>query len=191
MARKDDVTLLPDGAELDEGGSDEEFDLSNLQVNFSTQEAESEARSFEALPTGQYHVKITNCEVAKCGPASKNPGKPYYKVELTIQDGKYADRKLWTNVMLFDGALFTIAQIMKAMGRTPGRDKIPTISELIAYDFVVTAAKIADTYRIKEDGWTPEDGPKPMKTEVKGFKKYEDGVTVGGTAAAGAGSLLP
>src|SRR5215203_3323478 len=87
----------------------------DLRVNFSTEEAESKAFDFDPIPSGKYHVKVTEI-TDKESTSEKNFGKPYWNVELTIQDGKYADRKLWANVMLFDGALYSLAQLLKATG---------------------------------------------------------------------------
>src|SRR3982751_6020655 len=87
-----------------------------LKLNFSAEEASSEARSFEPLPSGKYHVKITDIETKECGPNSKNPGKNYWHIEHVVQDGPYENSKLWTNAMLFEGALYTLAQLLKATG---------------------------------------------------------------------------
>ena len=60
-----DVDLLPDGDEGDfSGGPDEEaIDLSQLTVNFSQQEADSEARTYDVVPTGEYYCRITDVTV--------------------------------------------------------------------------------------------------------------------------------
>lgn len=188
-----DVDLLPDGAD-DFEDEEVDVDLDSLTLNFSTEEATSEARLFEALPTGEYRCAITKVEIRK-SKSSKNLGKPYYALELTVQEGQYENRKLFTNVMLFEGALYTYAQLAKALNRDLNGPVLKP-SELQGARVGVVVRKMADKYLIEQDGWTPSDGPKPMKAEVRGFKKY-DIVKVGGSAAAqgvsqgAAGSLLP
>jgi hypothetical protein len=201
MAR-DNVELLPDGTDLDNESStdfsDDEFgaiDLTQLTVNFSQQEAESEARTFEAVPTGKYYCRITDVDV-KRSKSEKHAGKPYYALELVIQDGKYANRKLWTNVMLFEGALYSLAQLHKALD-FPMTGGVIQPSQLQSRELVVIVQRVTDSYKIKQEQWTPGDGPKPMKAEVRGFQKYIPGVTGTSSAAAqgveksGSGSLLP
>lgn len=196
MAREDDFQitdeeLLPDGEALAPDGDGYEFDIENLHVNFSEKEAASEARDYTPLPTGKYHCSVTDIEIAR-STSKKNAGKPYYKMELTVQDGPYVSRKLWANVMLFEGALYTIAQIIKAMDR-PMNGKVPTPNELMGYDFVVSVAKVIDTWKInkqKEEGTFDPNEPKPYKNEVKGFIRYTK-VDGGTNTVSSADSLLP
>jgi hypothetical protein len=188
MARSDGIELLPDGADEIEGGGDE-FDLSSLTVDFSSQEADSEAREFVAIPGGKYHVKVTECLIKQCGPGSRNPGKPYYNMQLNVQDGPYQGRKLFTNVMLFPGALYTLSQLMKALGWTVGTGvKIPQPTDLIGQDFLVIVQKMVDKYKIEQGEWDGE-GPKPTKNEVKGFVRWDGEVPT--KVPGSAGSLLP
>ena len=60
--------------------------MTGLKVNFSDAEVSSEARSFEALPTGEYYCRITD-NVIKESQSEKNRGKPYWALEFTVQDG--------------------------------------------------------------------------------------------------------
>src|SRR6266566_4010451 len=86
---------------------------SGIFVDMSAEEAKSQDR--EPLPVGKFHYKITDMDMVQVR-EGKNQGKPYFNFEFTVQDGKYAERKDWTNAMLFEGALYTIAQILKALG---------------------------------------------------------------------------
>ena len=187
MAR-DDIDLMPDDVPL--GDDDEAIDLENLTVDFSTEEADSEARLFVAIPTGAYHVKVIDCKVER-SKSEKNFGKPYYRMTLVVQDGKYRDRRLWTNVMLWSGAGYTLAQIMKAMGLRVGQgSKVPTPEQILGYDFIVLVQKQVDKYKVEKGEWDGE-GPKPTKNEVKGFKKWDGNVTEKIPGEATAGTLLP
>jgi hypothetical protein len=182
MASKNDA-LLPD--ETDNSNED----VSNIRVNFSEEEASSEARDFDPLPGGKYLAAITDYEVRR-STSEKNNGKPYWALTLTIKDegGKYDGRKVWANVMLFEGALYSLSQLLKATGyedRLPGGKKagqIPSGDELLGKEVVLNLAKQRDTYKEKQY----DDGEKYFKNEVKGFKSSDALATSGGE-----GSLLP
>jgi|SRR5690349_2195183 len=153
-----------------------------LRVNFSDKEATSQAR--EPLPSGKYHCKITDISLEVCGPESKNPGKNYWAVEFTVQGGKYDERKLWTNVMLFEGALYSLSQLMKATGYDveAGDVDVPSPDELIGRDVQVRCIVKAAN---EEKGWD-------ARNEVKGIMAWDDGSKVAGASSGGkASSLLP
>jgi hypothetical protein len=157
-----------------------------LRVNFSDQEAGSEAFDFEPIPSGKYHVKITEI-TEKASTSEKNPGKPYWNVEMVIQDGKYVDRKIWANVMLFDGALYSLSQLLKATGNAKALEtgKIPPAESFITQSVIVIVVKQKDTYKMEQEG----SDEVIFKNEVKGFKAYEEGALA--TASSKGGSLLP
>lgn len=180
MATKKDEGLLPD----ETGNGNVESDVSDLRVNFSEEEASSEARDFEPLPGGKYLVRITDYEVRR-STSEKNYGKPYWALTLTVQnEGKYNGRKVWSNVMLFDGALYSLAQLLKAIGREDAlkSGKIPSGDELVGKEVTINLAKQRDTY--KEQQYA--DGENYFKNEVKGFKAPDADL-----ATSGEGSLLP
>lgn len=161
-----------------------------IKVNFSDKEAGAEALSFDPIPSGTYHACITNIELRECGPESKNAGKNYWNVEFTVQDGEFEDRKLWTNAMLFEGALYTVVQMMKACGFAGLIDKgeIPDADDFISKHVYINVKKLRDTYHEERDG----DGEPQWKNEVKGIKAYDENVSPAkGKANAGKGSLLP
>jgi uncharacterized protein DUF669 len=200
MARKDDTgitvtdeDLLPDGASLVEEDSDNdgEFSIADLRVNFSAEEASSEARDFSPIPTGKYHVNITDVTPTRCGPKAKNPGKWYYALQLTVQDGPYENRKLFANVMLFEGALYTIAQIQKAQG-WPINGQLPAPEDLMGTEYLCQVNRQIDEYKIKklkeEDAYDPKE--KPYKNEVKNFGKFDGSVTTNANRTVGAGDTL-
>lgn len=158
-----------------------------LKVNFSDEEAASEGRSFEPIPGGSYFARCTDWEMKECGPESKNPGKPYWHLEFVIQDGPFEDRKLWGNVMLFEGALYSLAQLMKAVGNWPLKGGVvPDGSTLIGEPMILVVKKMRDKYKEEKDG----DGETYFKNEIGGYKKYEG---AGSTTPSGksSNSLLP
>lgn len=143
----------------------------SLHVNFTDQEASSEARDFTPIPSGWYHVALTDGSIEECGPESKNAGKPYWKVELTVQDGPYENRKVFSNVMLFDGALYSLSQLLKACGYDveSGTLEVPTIDELIGKTFEI---------RVKVQAATEKYD---ARNDVKGFRvmQHASGVSTG------------
>jgi hypothetical protein len=183
-----DNDLLPE----DSAGEAADFDVSDLRVDFSDAEAKSEGRSFDPLPTGKYNVVITDWSMEKSGPNAKHPGKPYWHLELTVQDGTYENRKLWTNVMLFSGALYSLSQLLKVMGRedvldkqSPNYGKIPSCDEFVGKPFVAVVKKQRDTYAEKQE---EDKSVRLFKNEVKGM--MPSGTAVG-SVSSGSDSLLP
>lgn len=141
-----------------------------IKVNMSEQEASSSAR--EVLPRGKYLVAVTDGSL-KASQSEKNKDKPYYNMELTIQDGKYAGRKLFTNVMCFEGALYSMTQILKADGvefvgtkfQVPGLDEceIPELDHFMGREYVVQVSVEAPRTD-KATGKTYDE-----RNEVKGW----------------------
>ena len=177
---------------------DEMMDMQadGLYVNFSEEEAASEGRDMEPLPTGKYLCTITNVDTRECGPASKNPGKAYYAIEFTVVEdkrgGQFYNRKCWTNAMLFPPALYTIVQIMKAMGQTvqPGRGRVPEPEELMDLVLVVSGVQVGE-----QKDKTDSSKTYPPKFEPKSFmpkEKWVGGGTITGKTAttSKANSLL-
>jgi len=166
-----------------------------LKIDLTDKEASSEARSFDAIPSGPYLVAVTEIELRE-STSAKNPGKPYWNVELTIQDGEYADRKIWSNVMLWGGAAFTLVQLHRAAGfEVPdggGTLEVRPADDFVGVQMVAIVKKMRDSYAEQPenggDGKTPQ-----WKNEVKGFRAVGDGPSpsAGGKPKAGAGSLLP
>jgi len=96
-----------------------------IKVNVSEQEATSGDRNFDPLPSGKYHMAITGVELEESG-SEDNYGKPMLAFEFTIQDTpgtwqKFANRKDWVRACLWDGALYTIIGILKALPSQEGK----------------------------------------------------------------------
>lgn len=164
--------------------------MSGLRVNFSEKEASSEARSAELLPRGDYHVALTDVEYREVSEGD-NAGKPYWNLEFTIQSGPHENRKLWTNCMLFEPALYTFAQLMKSCGYDveAGEFEVPNPDELVGNQMVacvIQKGKRTD----KRSGNVYE-----ARNEVNGLKKYDSSTfkqsVTSSAKAAGKSSLLP
>jgi hypothetical protein len=167
---------------------------SGIHVNFTDQEASSEARDFDPLPTGKYNVYITDIEL-KESTSEKNFGKPYWAMEFTVADGPYVDRKLWTNCMLFDGALYTLSQLLKATGHEDAikTGKIPDAETFIGQQVVVSAKKEINKYAMNKERESGIENPEVQyRTEVKGIKPFGSSTAPSATASTGKkNSLLP
>jgi hypothetical protein len=90
----------------------------SIKVNVSEQEDRAGAR--EPLPVGKYHYAITSAELSE-SQSDNNYGKPMMVFELTVQDTpgpwqQFAGRKDFANAMLWEGALYTIIMMLKAIG---------------------------------------------------------------------------
>jgi hypothetical protein len=150
-----------------------------LKVNFTDQEANSTVR--EIPPSGEYLVAITDGEMKEVKPGRKNTGKPFWQLRMVIQDGPYAGSSLIASVMLFDGALYSLGQIMKALGydTQSGDFIVPDLDDIIG--------KNVNVKGYKKPATTLPDGTElSERFEVKGFKPP----TRSGTKS-GDSSLLP
>jgi hypothetical protein len=160
-----------------------------FRLNFTDQEASSEAREFSTLPSGSYLVAITDAELKEVGEGSKNAGKPMANFQFTVQadafDGRYVGQQAWALVMLFEGALYSAAQMMKAVGLDPRTDEFPGLEEWLGKELVIVVAqtdamaKNETTGRYTEKKY--EEVPDPTnpdkmirrivkRAEVKGYK---------------------
>jgi hypothetical protein len=153
-----------------------------IVVNMSSQEAS--ATTLEPFPAGWYPMTITECELVE-SKSPKNNGKPMYKIELTVLEGDFEGRKVHTNACLWDGALYTISQILKALelyDGTPGQMEIPDPEELSGQDLLV---------KVKIQGKRVVDGKEyDARNEFAGAKSLKAGAP-NDTAQALRSSLLP
>jgi uncharacterized protein DUF669 len=157
-----------------------------IKVVLSDKEASSKV--LEPIPSGWYTVTITDVEM-KESKSVKNAGKPYYSVEHTVAEGKYEGRKLFSNVMLFEGALYTAVQLVAALTGEqpePGELEVPEADELIG-EQVLAKVKIQPERTVKDDR-TGESKTYERRNEVAGYKALSAGAE---TQASKSSSLLP
>lgn len=135
-----------------------------IKVNFSDEEAGSESLDFEPLPSGNYPVILTDGEI-RYSTSEKNKGKPYWHLEFTVVEGHpNAGRKFWGNVMLFEGALYSLAQIAKALDMEDQiikKGRVPSIDDIVGKELVLRVQKKRNKYLEERDGsdepiWTNE-----------------------------------
>lgn len=156
-----------------------------LKVNFSKEEATSKPRDLP--PTGEYVVNIVDgsLETVKHnadGTPKANTGKNFWKLRFVIQEGPYSGSTLIGTVMLFDGALYSLAQLLTALSiEVPvgGFQISPTLLQSI----------MGKTIKIKgylRPAKTDEHGKDvPERFEIKSYKPYA------GNAKSGDSALLP
>lgn len=175
--------------------------MTGIRINLSDKEATSESRDIAPLPNGKYLMAVTEITEEECGPNSKNPGKPYYNLELTVQDGEYEDRKVFTNAMLFEGALYTIVQILKALDvpfqgtsfQVDGYDSnvVPDAEWFMGQQMVVSVFMVKGKLKQGEPkgGERYNDRPEP-----KGFwpaRTWQGPPTTAKAVTQGVSSLMP
>jgi hypothetical protein len=169
----------------------EGFDPSQLRVNFTDKEAASKA--FEDLPVGKYDAYITEVEV-KQPSSGDNTDKYYYSFTAKVDGGPHDGRSLFTNAMLWEGALYTISQIMKAIPEFAGRVggggevEIPAPQEFVGKKVKCHVTRSAPTVGTG----TKEEPQYPARNQWNGTSAA-DGVAGAGAKGGkkGAGSLLP
>lgn len=158
--------------------------MSGLKVNFSQNEAEAQVR--EIPPSGSYLCNLVDIKLTEVKPGSENAGKPYWNIRYVVQDGRYSNTSIFTNVMLFsttkDGTLAQLSQLLKALGYTitPGEFELPDPEELQGKQLMVTGRKVP--------AGTAKDGRDYNEQfRVTGYKA----VDAGSKMSSGGSSLLP
>jgi hypothetical protein len=154
------------------GGPLTELLTQGLRLNLNEKEASTEAR--EDLVPGKYRCHIIECN-PKISKSEKNPGKPMYEFVLQVNQEvpKFGGNRIWTTACLWEGALYTIVGINKALGiMEQGATQIEVLppADYIGQELIVKMA-----YG-KSSGTNPETGePYPRRLEAKGFFPAEGG----------------
>ena len=149
-----------------------------LKVNFTEQEATSQPR--EVPPSGEYLVNIVEATDEVVKPGRKNSGKPYWKLRMVVQDGPYSGSTIYGSVMLFDTALYSLAQLMRSLDQdvNSGEFEIPETDWLNGKSLIVRGFKRPPSSDSGQD--------LPERFEVKAYKPAK-----GGVKASANSSLLP
>lgn len=144
-------------------------------------EADGESLDFDPLPKGDYDVVITSASAT-----TAQSGNKMLKVEMTVQDGPYAKRKLWTNIVFAESnpkaMVFTLRKLA-ALGvskewlgtENPSLDTIASRIEGVAVSAVVEQK--------------PYQGE--MRNEVKSFKRAGGPEAAAPAPAAAAAPATP
>jgi hypothetical protein len=186
---------------------------SGIVVNVSKKEAE--AKSFDILPKGIYRVTITSVDLEEVknppAPGKKdNRGKPMYNFQFTVVESgneahdKYAGQSAFTRACLWEGALYTIINISKAikMEGVPDSEgtpwEIPAADEYLGEELlikvVVQPERTVDTFEGKKtyDEGNDVKGFFPIGSkEVKVYAPRTSATAGAGAASSGGMSILP
>lgn len=123
-----------------------------------------DVEEFSDVPAGEYHIVVSDYEIRKTSEDSKHPENEYWNLELTIQDGEYENRKLWTNVMLPPYIPYDLYNILRACGWSEAELKsdemeIDVEDDILGKEFIVR--------------WGKQKNSDYM--EVKRYKSLDDG----------------
>lgn len=123
-----------------------------LSFNLNANE-ETTGDAFEPLPEGWYDAVID--EVTEDASKSKNNlGKPMYVVDYKIEGGEFDGRTKREWACLWEGALFTIVSLQKAIGRpetvSGGKLEVLAADELIGQRVRIKIKHKEETYTNKE-----------------------------------------
>jgi hypothetical protein len=163
-----------------------------IKVVLSNEEASSKV--LDPIPAGWYKVTCSDGDLKEVKNAPQpnkkdNRGKPFYSLEFTVNEPEaYEGRKVFTNAMLFEGALYTINQIMNAMGieTEAGEVEVPELDELIGFEFMAKV-KVTPARKVGDKEYE-------ARNDISGFKavgEQEVNVKAGAATSKGGSSLLP
>lgn len=165
--------------------------MSSLRLNLTDNEAKSVARSYEVLPTGSYLCNIVGIDEKEVGQGA-NAGKPFWNIHFVVDaaNGKYEASHIYTNVMLFEGALYSAKQLVESIfpEQLNGNSiNIPAPEAFYGKQVLVIGQKFKEGSEIKRQGKVA--GTRDKDTfEVRGFKPAS--ASVSATKSKG-DSLLP
>lgn len=92
--------------------------MAKLNQTMASKVESAEGGSFEPLPVGAYHVRLRDVDAGRQGPAG-----PYWSWEFEVVDeGPWAQRRLWTNTSLSEAAMFKMKETFGAFGVAPDTD---------------------------------------------------------------------
>jgi hypothetical protein len=161
-----------------------------IKVNFTdTSTYGGSSLGLDPLPTGKYHVAITDAEIRD---SQSTAGAQYINFEFTVQSGEYEGRKVWAIASLLPHALFTLKGILEALGyETTGNELDFEIDDLLNKELIVKVMfEKAGTYKDRDGNEKQHDD----RNNVKRFYKLESGTsTLAGSSSGGgkSSSLLP
>jgi hypothetical protein len=105
--------------------------MSNLTINLSPADLQQNS-DYAPIPAGTYNATVFNAELTEVK-SGENAGKPQYKLQFRISDGKAENRRIFTYVPLYTGKAFWKSQaFFSALGydMSEGSFTVPTPNEL-------------------------------------------------------------
>lgn len=110
-----------------------------------------QAEIYEAIPAGTYDAHLSAWEWISVED-STNAKDPYLKLEFTIDEGEYANRKLWRNFSAAPKALVYMKKALIALGADAGDVAESFDTDEVMPDLVGNACRLkVDTREYEEE----------------------------------------
>ena len=121
--------------------------MAKVKVNLS------EVTGSDPVPTDIYNVKITDATIrdTKAGPGTQ------IRWEFTIEDGEYANRKVFDNTMIVGKGAFSLENLLAACGTPVPPDQKASDLELDTDDYLGTTLKLSVSQEKVEGYSTPQN----------------------------------
>jgi len=149
------------------------------KFGFDLNEYQSEERSYEPLPKGEYVLKCTDAELK-----DTRSGGQMIAAAFEVVSGKYANRKVWNNFNIHNNsekAQKIGREQVAAWARAAGKPNASSFDELLERQFtaVLDIEKGTDGYADKNRivGYVSADSapaPKPAPKKQASFDDLED-----------------
>lgn len=135
--------------------------MTNARLSFNLSEEDVKGKSFEPVAEGWYDVVIDNVE-EQASKSEKHSGKPMYVVYFKAVNEEFNGTQR-TYACLWEGALFTIINIMKSTGFKVevGKLEIPEADEFIGKELQI---------KLVIEDYVNNDGEAAKRNNVKSFK---------------------
>jgi len=161
-----------------------------MSVKVNVSDREDSAGSYQPLPSGNFRCVITDVDPRE-SQSEANPGKPMLYFTMTVQDGPYAEREMGVNACLWEGALYTIINLLKAIGEYENCKSADGLDIPDAPEFYLgRELNVRRGVNRKTKEKNPEDDPASW-IEVRGFSKYEKTAGADGSVPSKSSNLLP
>ena len=85
--------------------------MATLNPEIAGEVRDTESTSFEPVPAGAYHLRLTDVDAEREGQKG-----PYWRWEFTGVEGAATNRKFWVNTSLSKAAFFKLKETFAAFG---------------------------------------------------------------------------
>lgn len=153
-----------------------------IRVNFSET---GDVTPREPVPSGKYRATVTDGELRD----SNSSDYQYINWEFTIKEPAYDGRKVWSMTTLAPHALFSLKQLLEAVGMDANGELDFDIDDVIGKDLVLRIVKEGPgSYTDRRTGEKKEHDE---RNQVKSYIKDGATTNTGPSASSGKNALLP
>ena len=135
----------------------------------------SDVEGFDPIPAGVYPIVVSSLKQSEeDGPS----GYPYFILELTVAEGEFENRKLWTNLSMSPKAAFKLKEFLLGVGVSEEDlagefDFDPDEYEGATAEVAVKQESYEGVVRNKVTNFLPaEEEAAPKKAAPKGKKSF-------------------